>query len=301
MPLSLSARARTVAALGFTWLTSSAAALAAEPTKNECIDANETAQSLRKTDHLREAEERLLVCVAPSCPGPVRDDCAQRLTEVRSVTPTIVFVVKGDADQDLGAVRVTMDGAPLVDRLDGTAIALNPGQHRFVFEAEGRTTEERALLVREGEKDRHERIVLVALPVAAPGPTPGSPPVVLEPAPAADGHTQRIAGIAVGAAGAVGVVIGSVFGLVAKSTYDHAFKTECGGNATACDTAQSGPADGRTASSQATVSTVAFVAGGVLLGGGALLYFTAPKGSSVTVAPTVGAGDLGLAVRGRWW
>ena len=299
MPLSLSVRARTVAVLGFAWLTSSAAALAAEPTKDECIDANETAQSLRKADHLREAEQRLLVCVAASCPGPVRDDCAQRLTEVRSVTPTIVFIVKDDADQDLGAVRVTMDGAPLVDKLDGTAIALNPGQHHFVFEAEGRTKEERDMLVREGEKDRHERVVLVALAVAAPAPE--TPPVSPELAPAADGHTQRIAGIAVGAAGAVGIVIGSVFGLVANSTYTHAFKTECGSNATACDRSQSGPADGQSASSQATVSTVAFVAGGALLGGGALLYFTAPKGPSVTVAPAVGVGTAGLSVRGRWW
>ncbi len=303
MPLSLpSRRATTAAVVGLTWLLSTAPAVAAEPTKDACIDANETAQSLRKSEKLREAEERLLVCVAASCPGPVRDDCAQRLTEVRSVIPTIVFAVKDEADQDLSAVHVTMDGALLVDKLDGTALTINPGQHHFVFEAEGRPKEERDLLVREGEKDRRERVVLAMTPVATPVAQPESPPAVESPALGpTDGHTQRIAGIAVGAAGAAGIVIGTVFGIVAKSTYDHAFKTECSGNAGACIATENGPADGRSASSQATVSTVAFVAGGVLLGGGALLYFTAPKGPSIAVAPTVGAGAAGLMVRGRWW
>ncbi len=295
MPLSSSsARFRIVGFLGFASLSLCGTASAADPTKDECIDANETAQSLRKSENLREAEQRLLVCVAASCPGPVRDDCAQRLTEVRSVMPTIVFVVKDEADQDLSAVRVTMDGAPLADKLDGTAIALNPGQHQFVFEAEGRTREERALLVREGERDRHERIVLTATP-AAPQE---SAPVPVESSPA-DGHVQRIAGIAVGVAGAVGIVFGSVFGIVAKGTYDHALSTECNSDPNDCK--PTGIADGHTAFGQATVSTVAFVAGGVLLGGGALLYFTAPRSPGVTVGPTVGVGTAGLAVGGRWW
>jgi hypothetical protein len=288
---------RVVALLAFAWLSLPALAAAAEPTKNECIDANETAQSLRKSGKVVEAEQKLRVCVAASCPGPVRDDCAQRLTEVRSATPTIVFVVKDEADQDLGAVRVTMDGAPLVAELDGTAIALDPGEHRFVFEADGRVREERTLLMHEGEKDRHERIVLARNPVIATPPV--NEPVAVEPPPVSNGNPRRIAGIAVGAAGAVGVVIGSVFGIVSKSTYDHAFTTECAGSANGCKGI--GQADGQTAFHQATVSTVAFVAGGVLLGGGALLYFTAPRGPAVTVSPSVGAGTAGLAVRGRWW
>jgi hypothetical protein len=288
-----SARPRIIGILGCTSLSLCGVASAAPPTKDECIDANETAQSLRKGESLREAEQRLLICVSANCPGPVRDDCAQRLTEVRSVIPTIVFVVKDEADQDLSAVRVTMDGAPLVDKLDGTAVAVNPGQHQFVFEAEGRTRQEKALLVREGEKDRHERIVLAAPPVESPE----SAPVHVEPAP--DGRVQRVAGIAVGTAGAVGVVFGAVFGLVAKSTYDHALSTECHNN-DPNDCFNNGPADGRTAFGQATASTVAFVVGGVLIGGGALLYFTAPKGPTVAVSPALGAGTAGLALRGRW-
>jgi hypothetical protein len=300
MPLSLSSgRARMGVILGSAVLSFPAASAAAEPTKDQCIDANEAAQSLRKVEKLREAEERLRVCVAAACPGPVRDDCAQRLTEVRAATPTIVFVVKDDADQDLSAVRVTMDGALLVDKLDGTAIALDPGEHHFTFDAEGRTRVERTLLVQEGEKDRHERIVLVSPSVAQPAPGPEAVPVAVEPAAGSEGRSQRIAGLAAGSAGAVGVVLGSVFGIVSKSTYDHALHSECNDNVNGCQ--GTGKSDGQAAFAQATVSTVAFVAGGVLLGGGALLYFTAPRGPAVTVSPAVGAGSAGLVVHGRWW
>jgi len=111
-------------ALGCSGVLSGAAARAAEPTKDQCIDANEKAQGMRKSEKLHAAEQTLLICVSASCPGPVRDDCAQRLTELRSVIPTVVFVVKDDADQDLSDVSVTMDDQPLASKLDGTDYSL---------------------------------------------------------------------------------------------------------------------------------------------------------------------------------
>jgi hypothetical protein len=306
MPVQRPARLRFVAALGGALTCAgvllAAPARAADPTKDQCIDANETAQGLRKNEKLRDAEQRLLVCVSASCPGPVRDDCAQRLTELRAVIPTVVFSVKDDADQDLSDVRVTMDDQPLANKLDGTAIAIDPGPHHFVFESAGRQKEERALVIREGEKDRHERVVLVASPAvataAAPAPVPEAAPrpgVEPEP-PAKDGKSQRIAGVVVGGVGVAGVVVGSVFGIVSKSTYNHAL-TEC--PKAPGDCIQQGVDDGKSAHTQATVSTVAFIAGGVLIGGGALLYFTAPK-AGVTVSPTVGLRSAGLGVNGSW-
>jgi hypothetical protein len=273
-------------------------ASAADPTKDQCIDANETAQSLRKGEKLREAEQKLLVCVSQSCPGPIRDDCAQRLTELRAVTPTIVFVVKDDADQDLSDVRVTMDDQVLTTKLDGTAVALNPGPHKFVFEAPGRTREERALVIREGEKDRHERVVLVA--AAAPEPPPVAVAPVPAPAPTPDvpstpGSGQRVAGLVVGGVGVAGLVVGGVFGMLAKSSWNDVGQL-CPGY-TGCH--QDAFDKKSTANSQATVSTVAFIAGGVLVAGGVVLYLTAPR-ATVAVAPTVGLGTAGLSLSGSW-
>jgi len=291
-------------AIGCASVLFAGSASAADPTKDQCIDANEASQAMRKAEKLHDAEQKLLVCVSAGCPGPVRDDCAQRLTEVRAATPTVVFVVKDDADQDLTDVHVTIDGQPLTDKLDGLAIPIDPGPHRFTFVSTGRTKEERALVIREGEKDRHERVILVvaattasAVPPSESAPAPGAEPAApAAEAPARDGTMQRVAGLVVGGVGAAGVVVGSIFGFVSKSTYDHAWN-ECGRHANGCN--GQGVADGSSAHSQAAVSTVAFVAGAALLGGGALLYFTAPK-AGVTVSPTVGLGSAGVAVHGGW-
>jgi hypothetical protein len=297
----VTSRPRLAAAVLFVGLLSSLPARAADPTKDQCIDANETAQELRKGARLRDAEQRLLVCVSASCPGPVRDDCAQRLTELRAVIPTVVFIVKDDADQDLSDVRVTMDEQPLASKLDGTAIAIDPGPHHFVFEAAGRQREERSLVIREGEKDRHERVVLVAaqvpVPVAAAPVPESTPPAPVEEPASKDGKGQRVAGLVVGGVGVAGVVVGGVFGILAKSTYARGLDQCQHKDPSLCN--PGGVDDGKSAHTQATVSTIAFIAGGALLGGGALLYFTAPR-SGVTVSPTVGMGSAGVRVGGSF-
>jgi hypothetical protein len=271
-------------------LLASIPALAEGPTKQECAAANETAQDMRRTGKLREARTQLAMCTAATCPGAIREDCAQRLKDVEAALPTVIFEATNAAGHDLSAVRVTVDGEPLVQKLEGTAIVLNPGEHRLTFEAEGLRKSEDTIVLREGEKDRRVRIVLQS---------PTAPRKESEPAEATEAsHTQRALAISLGAAGVAGLIVGGVFGLLAKSTYDNALQNECGGNSIGCNA--QGAQDGRTAHSQATVSTVAFIGGGVLLGGGVVLYLTAPKSGSVAVSPEVGSGGAGLAVRGKW-
>jgi hypothetical protein len=54
----------------------------ADPTKQECVDANEAGQTLRQSGDLRAAHDEFAACLASSCPVPVRLDCADRLAEV---------------------------------------------------------------------------------------------------------------------------------------------------------------------------------------------------------------------------
>ena len=102
-------------------------AAAADPTKEQCIAANDHAQEFRQAGKLSKAREQLVLCVAQSCPGPVREDCAQRLDEVDKAMPTIVFVVKDASGNDVSGVSVTMDGQPLAAKLTGAAVAVDPG------------------------------------------------------------------------------------------------------------------------------------------------------------------------------
>ena len=268
----------------------SSAAAAQTPTKQECAAANETAQDLRRAGKLREARKRLALCTAAGCPGPIREDCAQRLKEVEGALPTVIFEATNAAGHDLSAVRVTVDGATLLEKLDGTPVVLDPGEHRLVFEAEGLGTAHDTVVLREGERGRRVRIVFHS--GAPPGKEGEATPAKEE------SHTQRAFGISLGAAGLAGIIVGAVFGVVSKSTYDNAVQSECGGDPTRC-TAQ-GAQDGRTAHSQATVSTVAFAGGAALLAGGAALYFTSPSSGDVSVGPAVGSGGAGLALHGRW-
>jgi hypothetical protein len=275
----------------FALLAASSMAAAQTPTKQECAAANESAQDLRHAGKLREARTRLAMCTAASCPGPIREDCAQRLKEVEAALPTVIFEAKNADGHDLSAVHVTMDGDPLLDKLEGTPVVLDPGEHRFSFEAEGLRKTEDTVVLREGERNRRVRMVL------QPAGAPNKEAEAAGP-PTEEGHTQRALGISLGAAGIAGIIVGAVFGVVAKSTYDNAVKSECGGDPNRC-TSQ-GAQDGRAAHSQATVSTVAFIGGGALLAGGAALYLTAPKSGDVSVSPTVGSGGAGLALHGRW-
>jgi hypothetical protein len=262
----------------------------AEQTKQKCAANSESAQDLRRAGKLHEARASFAACTAASCPGPIREDCAQRLKDIEAAMPTVVLEAKNAAGHDLSAVRVTMDGTLLREELDGTAIAIDPGEHTFAFEASGFRKTEDTAVVREGERDRRVRVVLESLAPAS-GIARDAPRSV-------DRDPRRPLGLALGLAGGAGIAVGAVVGLVAKATYDNALQAECGGDPNRCT--PQGTKDGQTAHSQATASTVALVAGGVLLAGGAVLYFTAPNGRDVTVAATVGHDGGGLAVTGRW-
>ncbi len=279
----------TVLVLGATLVSLPSAA--ADPTKEQCIAANDHAQEFRQTAKLGKAREQLLICVAQSCPGPVREDCAQRLDELDKAMSTIVFEIKDGAGNDVAAVTVTMDGQPFARQVGGAAVAVDPGEHHFVFAQAGQPSTEKVVMVREAEKDRRVQVVLGTAPTA---PSDAGQP----PATPSDGSTQRMIGLVVGGAGVMGLVIGGVFGLVSKSTYNNAFQNECSSKPNGCSS--QGAQDGQTAFSQATISTVGFVTGTALLAGGAVLYFTAPKGGSVAVSPTVGTNGGGFSLLAVW-
>jgi hypothetical protein len=282
-------------------------AAAGEPTKDECVDANEAAQTLAQSNQLREAKRKLLVCVAAGCPGPVREDCLQLLTQVELKIPTLVFEVKDEHDRDLSDVRVKMDGQPLVDKLDGTAVPLDPGQHVFVLHAEGYGDTESTLLVHEGDKNRHERLVLIAAtPPAASAVAVGKGAQGSSQSlsrSASDKTVQRTTAFAFGGAGAAGLIVGAILGFMAKATYDHAHDTECGPSAGTDDPNACTPPgyrDGQTAHGLATASTFAIVGGLAFLGAGAFLYGSATSGSRVSAGPVLTAGRGGIGVQGRW-
>lgn len=287
-----------------TWAASEARA--ADPTTRECLAASEASLTLRRHHQLREAHAQLLICSAPSCPGDVRDECLRRAGELKATMPTVVFIAQDGAGNDLTAVKVAMDGQAIADHLEGTALAVDPGEHTFTFALAGRGTVEKKLVIHEGEKARREKIVfqVPAAPAAASDEPTGSPALLAHPPePTTDDGsasfgTQRIWAVVAAGAGVVAVGVGVGFGLDAMAKHDQAKKV-CPD--TACPD-QNGVDLWNQASHAGTVSTVAFVAGGVALAGAAALWFTAPDGHSSSEDRTarISVGPAGLLVSGVW-
>ena len=281
-------------------------ALAAAPTKDACIDANRQAQSLRRSGKLLSARAALLVCVNPSCPAPVSDDCTSRLDEVERVTPSLVFEVKDGAGKDVTKVKVTIDGKPFAEALDGTALAADPGAHTFGFEVAGQPPVTQELVLHEGDKGRHERVVVGARAVAtAPPPVEAATPPAARVETASPGRGQRIAGLVVGGVGIVSVGLGAVFGLGASSSWSSS-QNACS-SGTSCANHGEAVSDYNSAVSDATLSTIGFIAGGVLVAGGLVLFLTAPTHdgaaaptTGVRIVPSLAPGLAGLSLHGSF-
>jgi hypothetical protein len=157
------------------------ASSAAAPSKDECISVHRDAQSARRAGQLIDARARLLTCAAEGCPPIVADACAALLEEVELATPTVVFDVKDEAGADVADVTVLIDGVSPASRLDGRALAVDPGPRTFSFEAPGGRSVTQRFVVREGEKARHLAIVL-SRTGADTAPGTAAPPAPTRPA-----------------------------------------------------------------------------------------------------------------------
>ncbi|HHH28352.1 MAG TPA: hypothetical protein ENK57_08410 [Polyangiaceae bacterium] len=148
----------------------------ADATKQACKAAYEAGQEHRLDKRLIEAREQLRACVEDACPAFVRKDCATWLDEVERAIPTVVlrFVDRGGAERS--DVRVTVDGQPLVERLDGGAVSVDPGPHVFVFEPAGGAPVEITLTVLEGERLREVAVDQSPSPTSSPAPSSPPPP-----------------------------------------------------------------------------------------------------------------------------
>jgi hypothetical protein len=286
-------------------------ALGARADTAACTNASSQGQILRDAHKLVEARNQFLICARQVCPSVVRKDCTTWLEQAQATVPTIVPIATDDAGNSLPGVKVLIDGNVLVEKNDGRAVEVNPGTYTFTFVAPDGTKVDRQVVVAEGEKDKRV-VAAVVKPVAAPGPqaaapppitvnvttpspaTSGPPPAESAPQPEASHSPWRTVGIVTAGVGVVGVVLGSVFGVEASSKKGSA---NCNSNSvcpngTDLSTLQS-------AQSAGNLSTVFFIAGGVLAAGGIMTWALAPSGS-VRVAPSVGAGGGGVTMRGMW-
>lgn len=218
-------------------------------------------------------------------------------------------------------LEVKRDGVLVGHALWGTAVPVDPGEHRIFVRAPGKKNWETTIPVK-GEG------ALIAVNI----PPLEDAPIELAPVQQSDGNSgnsgrissgggqpiagtgpdrpeggfggQKIAGLAVGALGIGGVVLGTVFGLQAKSKNDES-KPYCRTQGADLLCQDQGLNLVNEAKSAATISTVSFIAGGALTVTGLVLFLTAPSNKSqsalgMRAVAAVGPGFSGARIEGAW-
>jgi hypothetical protein len=147
-------------------MAAAAYALAVVPARAEdnpteadaCFTAAERAQPLIKEQRLREARAELEMCSRDVCPRVARTDCRAWLTDVAARQPSVVISAQEVNPQrearDLTGVRAIIDGGIVLDKVDATPVALDPGKHRVRVERAGLSPLEQSIELRDGEKNR---------------------------------------------------------------------------------------------------------------------------------------------------
>jgi hypothetical protein len=278
-----------------------------------------SARALEKTGKLVAAAERYLEVqrLDPGSGGAVdvqRQAQADAKTEHAALLPripNIIIQVEGAAPQE---VAVTVNGAPVPGSLIGIKRPVDPGSVKLEADHGGRHASETATL-REGESktvtlrfapaSAVESAAVPAAVLAAPPAAPPAPNAANQPADAASassGSGLRTIGFVTLAAGGVGIITGAVTGLVANSRK---------GSIEGCEDTRCPPSasdDVESYNQLRTVSSVAFIGGGVLAATGIVLVLTAPSAKPASSArtspllelsPWLGPGMAGVWLEGR--
>lgn len=286
-----------VALIALAWATT-AASQDPVPDKEACASAHEQAQVARKRGRLIEARAKLQLCAVDACPALARDDCRVWIVELDERLPTIVVYAKDTRGASTTAARCALDGAPLLERLDGAPVPVNPGAHVLKCEMDGAPAVEQAIAVVEGEKGRRVDVVFEpAKPEIVPVPSANATSVPIASASASIPPPPSPPALAYGFAGLAAVGLGSfayfgITGLSDESKLRNTCKTTCNPSDVSAVTTKYHLADASLG--------VAIVAAGVA----GWLYFTkttpsgAPQtGARIGVQAMPGGGGARVEVR----
>jgi hypothetical protein len=257
-----------------------------------------------------------LLCAVPAVADAQTSDQVAAQAHLQQGFARLLIRIAPDSPPGTAIARDGIDLGPISFN---SPLAIEVGRHVIVARGGGfqRTYE---ISIAEGETKEIVVTPIGGEPLAAMAPTPSLPTAPLFSAPsgtasfgmgaasqsgdASLGNGQRIAGLSLVGVGAVGVVIGTIFGLkVSKKNREID---------SICPTGQPCPfpsvADYNHAVADAKIDRAAaligFGVGAVFVGTGAVLVLTAAKreasGVSVWLTPAVAASSSGVACSGTW-
>ncbi|MBX3232768.1 MAG: hypothetical protein KIT84_43605 [Labilithrix sp.] len=247
-------------------LSAASPALADDAT---CIQSYEATQTLRKASKLKDSHAEAAKCADAACPAVLVKDCQKWLTEIDRELASLVFEVKDPNGEPLTNVKVTLDGQPLVDKIDASPVVVDPGTLTLHFEStdgKGKPVDQ-TVTVKDGEKAKKISVTLGGAPKP---PAPVAPPE--RPIP--------VGAFAFGGAGVVALGVGAAFAVLGASAESDL--ESCKGRCPADDV--------NGVSTKYAVADILFAAGAVSLVAAAYIFLTRPA----SAPPTTGALRRGL-------
>ena len=284
-----------------------------------------SARAHAKLHHYVKAHELYLritrLQLAPSAPKAFVNAQTSAKEELKAVEPHIGQLTISLRGADPKVAQVTLDGSPVHSALIGVARPIDPGEHQVHAEAPGFAAQTKKVIVEDaGTATVVLELMAGAATVSAPPPLPPSTaraPLSRSAAPAnasdtavADtsgmhqANTPRIAAYVALGVGALGLGVGTIFGLSSahkRSQADDKFE-QCGGSSGCMnDNPLSGQVSSLDSSARTakTISVVGFVAGGVGVGAGVALFVLsrhhdeAPV-SGWSITPRIGLGNAAI-------
>ncbi len=223
------------------------------------------------------------------------DYAKAQAAELEKQLPRVSF------DVPTGTDTLKLDGVELGKVAWNVPLPVDPGEHDLSYSGASKKPGAQHFAIAAGETTKVKLAPLVddtsaTTPIANPPDAPPPSRTVVQPDPAhmrTTGGGLRTGGFVVAGLGVVGLGLGATFGVLAlgsKSDVNGA----CIGNQ--CNPAGLGAAD--SARTQATISTLGLVAGGVCLAAGIAMIAVGGKKASLTgvIVPTIG----GLAAIGTF-
>ena len=205
-----------------------------------------------------------------------QQDAARELESLTPRIPTLVIaVVLGQAERPV----VTLDGKPVPTALLGEEQPVNPGTHQINVTL-GTKQVSRQVTLAEAEK-KHESITLdePASQASSATPPPGATPERDEGAK--HSGMQRTLGFVALAAGGAGLIVGGVSGGLALGKHS---ALQDGGQCAGDQCLPGARTDVSSLDTLRAVSTIGFIAGGVLASTGVVLLLTTKPESTARAA-----------------
>jgi hypothetical protein len=211
--------------------------------------------------------------------------------------PALSYIVIRSEEPLPDATIVERDGSPLPQALWGVPVPNDPGEMTVTVVAEGYVKVELKTVVPADAPEPVEVTLPALKPVASLEPSPKQP-TVDAPSTAADAPPAqrepdlRTWGVVAGGVGVVALGVSLVLTIMGNADYQDSLDECSSGNENRC-----GPGGTKlrnAALSKLGVATGFGIGGAVALGGGALLYFSAPNDANATPLAA------GLGYRGVW-